>query len=59
MESSAKTGMNVNDIFIQAAKILYKDYLEYSSEKKNKKEIDINTKILNNNKSDKKKKGCC
>ena len=59
MESSAKTGMNVNDIFIKAAKILYKDYLEYSIEKKNKKEIDINTKILNNNKPDKKKKGCC
>ena len=58
LESSAKTGMNVSEIFIQAAKILYKDYIQYSNEKKNKKEKDKNTK-LNNNQLEKKKKGCC
>ena len=60
MESSAKTGMNVQDIFVQAAKLLYKDYMDYSNEKKNKKEakkvIDLNN---DNNKLTKKKKGCC
>ena len=59
MESSAKTGMNVQDIFVQAAKLLYKDYMDYSNEKKNKKDakkvIDLNN---DNNKLTKKKK-CC
>ena len=30
MESSAKTGFNAKEIFIEAAKLLYKDYLKYS-----------------------------
>ena len=29
LESSAKTGVNVQEIFIEAAKILYQDYLNY------------------------------
>ena len=37
MESSAKTGLNVQEIFIQAAKVLYKDFLSYSKDKKKKK----------------------
>ena len=36
-ESSAKTGMNVEEIFIQAAKLLYKDYLDYHEDNKKKK----------------------
>ena len=39
-ESSAKTGYNINNIFIQAAKILYEDY--YNT----KEEIDNNDKIV-------------
>ena len=38
MESSAKSGMNVQEIFIHAAKILYKDFLEYNLNKKKSKE---------------------
>ena len=30
MESSAKTGLNVQEIFIQAAKVLYKDFLSFN-----------------------------
>ena len=30
MESSAKTGFNAKEIFIEAAKLLYTDYLKYS-----------------------------
>ena len=30
MESSAKTGFNSKEIFIEAAKLLYIDYLKYS-----------------------------
>ena len=33
LETSAKTGFNVKEIFIEAAKILYKDYLLYSKVK--------------------------
>ena len=29
METSAKTGFNAEKIFVQAAKMLYKDYLDY------------------------------
>ena len=58
MESSAKTGLNVQEIFIQAAKVLYKDFLSYSKEKKKKKDKDTNTKLLNND-SEQTKKGCC
>ena len=63
-ESSAKTGMNVEEIFVQAAKLLYKDYLDYhnNDNKKKKKKEDTTTLITksemieNNNK---KKKKCC
>ena len=33
MESSAKSGMNVKEIFVEAAKLLYKDYQLYSKVK--------------------------
>ena len=46
-ESSAKTGMNVEEIFVQAAKLLYKDYLDYhnnDNKKKKKKYIKFTTR---------------
>ena len=47
-------------IFLLKHKKIYRKInLNKINKKKNKKEIDINTKILNNNKPDKKKKGCC
>ena len=36
METSAKTGYNAQELFIEAAKILYKDYNEYKKSKKHK-----------------------
>ena len=53
METSAKTGMNAQELFIEAAKILYEDYNEYKSEKKKSQgdTLKKNKKI--------KKKGCC
>jgi hypothetical protein len=61
-ESSAKTGMNVEEIFIQAAKLLYKDYLDYNNnDKKKKKKEDAATLITKSevNENNKKKKKCC
>ena len=52
--------MNTQEIFVQAAKILYEDYLLYRSEKKNKdaKENTNNTKIKEKIEP-KKKEHCC
>ena len=62
-ESSAKTGMNVEEIFVQAAKLLYKDYLDYhnNDNKKKKKKEDITTTLITKADSNeiKKKKKCC
>ena len=59
MESSAKSGMNVQEIFVHAAKILYKDFLEYNlNKKKNKEKEKEKSKKLDMN-SNTKKKGCC
>ena len=60
METSAKTGMNAEEIFIEAARVLCKDYNEYKKEKK-KKELIENSKILENTKNgnENKNKGCC
>ena len=57
METSAKTGFNAENLFIQAGKVLYSEYVKYKQTPKisgnylKKKEI-IGTK-------DKKKKKCC
>ena len=58
METSAKTGFNAEKIFIQAAKLLYKEYKDLqkkddTKEKPNNKKLDDINKII------KKKKGCC
>ena len=57
-ETSAKTGMNAQEIFIEAARVLYKDYDLYRKEKKDKTE---QTTKLTNKKFENKKteKGCC
>ena len=70
IETSAKTGMNAQEIFVEAARTLYKDYSLYVNEKKNKENInngkDEKKKNTKNNKVnlyqniDKtKKKNCC
>ena len=61
IETSAKTGMNAQEIFIEAARILYKDHLLYEKEKKSKdKDKDKNNiKKLNEKVENKKNKKCC
>ena len=59
METSAKTGINTQKIFVEAAKILYNDYIQY---KNNKPQIPSDIINLNNSEGSKtssKKKKCC
>jgi len=35
MESSAKTGFNAKEVFLEATKMLYKDYLQYKQTRTN------------------------
>ena len=57
--------MNVEEIFVQAAKLLYKDYLDYhnnDNKKKKKKEntttLITKSEMIENNNKKKKKKLC-
>ena len=61
METSAKTGQNVKNILVEAAKILYKDYLNYNeNDKDGVDEGNQDKKGQDLIKEDKKdKKGCC
>ena len=52
LETSAKTGMNAQEIFIEAAKLLYNDYTKIKGDKKKTGEV------LKKNTAKKKKK-CC
>jgi hypothetical protein len=59
METSAKTGINTQELFVEAAKILYNDYIQY---KNNKPQIPSDIINLNNTEASKaqiKKKRCC
>ena len=56
METSAKTGMNANELFIEAAKLLFKDYSEYKIKNAKKEVHQINPLSLN---KPAKNKGCC
>jgi GTPase SAR1 family protein len=58
METSAKTGLNAKEIFIEAARVLYKEYNQYKKVDEEKKiklpkisEQDPNVVV--------EKKGCC
>ena len=58
METSAKTGFNAKEIFIEAARVLYKEYNKYKKVDEEKK-----IKLPNLSEQDAKeiveKKGCC
>ena len=72
-ESSAKTGLNAQNIFLKAAEILYDDYNKYQEKKKNESENaedkeeekkgdepkKLENPNNNNNSKDKNKKQCC
>ena len=65
LESSAKTGFNAQKIFIEAAKILYKDYLKYKDKYDTRSGTVGTFKPINNNQNkndsgnNKPKGGCC
>ena len=56
METSAKTGVNAQEIFIEAAKLLYADFNKYKEEKKKSKGEALKQGVNNDNKKNKK---CC
>ena len=60
-ETSAKTGLNATEIFVEAARELYKDYELYKKEKKNKEEEVTKTKLIKKNikNNNNQKKKCC
>ena len=64
MEASAKSGLNAQNIFVQAAYALYQDYLNYKGQEQSvKSEVTVKTMELSTKKIEKDKKkntgGCC
>ena len=61
MESSAKSGMNVKEIFVEAAKLLYNEHLKYKARANksdpNGGDVPIPMKISKNQGD--RKQGCC
>ena len=56
METSAKTGFNTQELFVEAAKILYDDYMKY---KKKQKKPNEKVKLEKNVIKQEKKGVCC
>jgi len=60
METSAKTGINSQQLFIEATKILYKDYLKYNNIENNNNKNNLKlTNYDSNNFNDEKNNRCC
>ena len=61
MEASAKTGHNARNVLVEAAKILYKDYLKFDENNKNDNDDNVKIKkpspLIRKDKKD--KKTCC
>lgn len=58
METSAKTGVNAQEMFIKCAEVLYKDYIQYNKNNPTLKNDDNNI-VVNNTTGKKSKKECC
>ena len=63
-EASAKNGLNAKEVFIQAAKVLYLDYLKYKNKglgagNRNSNSRKITIPMKKHNKNNRKKEGCC
>ena len=62
-ETSAKNGINAKEVFVEAAKLLYKEHLKYRERKAKPSLIDNEKFPLpskeNKNKKNRKKGGCC
>ena len=59
METSAKTGHNPRNVLVEAAKILYKDYLKFDENNKDNEDKLVIKKGGLIKKDKKEKKGCC
>ena len=59
METSAKTGINAKEIFIEAARVLYKEYNQYKKVDEEKKIKLPNLSEQNAKEIVEKKGGCC
>ena len=55
METSAKTGYNTQELFIEAAKLLYKEYIILNKTPKNNHKLKINNEVG----EQKAEKKCC
>ena len=60
-EASAKEGINAKEIFIEAARILYEDYIEYKSDisQENSSVSEKTNPQINNTNKNESKSGCC
>ena len=58
IESSAKTGFNVQEIFIKAAKLLFHDYILYNNAQIKPEKIHIHNSQISKEDNDGKSK-CC
>ena len=56
METSAKTGFNTQELFVEAAKILYLDYNKYKRKKKPNDKVKLEKKDVDKKEG---KGGCC
>ena len=59
METSAKTGFNAQKLFVEAGKLLFKDYYKYKQTKKNNNPTEKLKKEKVPQKNTPQKKGCC
>ena len=55
METSAKTGFNTQELFVEAAKLLYKEYDVLKNSPKNTQKLKLNPEVV----SQKNGKKCC
>ena len=57
METSAKTGLNTQEIFVEAARVLYFDYMKYKRKNRKPSErVKLEKDVV---KKEKEKSGCC
>ena len=56
METSAKLGYNTQELFVEAAKLLYQDYIVLNKTSKNHQKLKLNQEVANQNNE---KKKCC
>jgi GTPase SAR1 family protein len=59
METSAKTGLNTEELFVQAVKLLFKDYCLYKKNKEKNNKEKMMLKKKQKPEKEEKKRPCC